>query len=76
MQRRHGSEYICISGIQALKHFPSCDFAESGKPGHIASGIHYRLEPILGHIPRRRGRMDIVSGKPQQVYKQEHNGEM
>ena len=76
VERRHGGEHIGVAPVKAVENPQAGHLVEPPESGHFAGGGEVEPESVEGHIPWRRGGMDVISGEADEVDKQEHQGEM
>src|SRR5574344_210026 len=67
MERWYRSKDIGVSAIDSFKDGATQHLVEATQSGHIAWCTQLRLEAVVHGIPRWSRRMDVVTGKAQQI---------
>ncbi len=76
MKRGQGGKHVGVASIEAVKHGEARHLVKGTQAGHFAGSVEHHLEAVAGNVPGRRRRMDVITGKAQQVDQQKHPRKM
>ena len=72
VQWRHCRKYICITPVDWIKDSHSKECIKATQSCNIARCVQYRFEAVVDGIPRRSSRMNVITGKANQIDEQEY----